>query len=35
LSKDRFLVVTLRAGGAVRCLGAAVPARDQNFVYIG
>lgn len=33
--EDRFMVVALRLGGAVRCLGTAVPARDQSFVYIG
>ena len=35
LSVDRFMVVPLRQGGAVNCLGAAVPARDPGFVYIG
>ena len=35
LSEDRFMVVPLRAGGAVHCLGTAVPARDAGFVYIG
>ncbi len=35
LSEDRLMVVPLRAGGAVRCLGTAVPARDASFVYIG
>lgn len=35
LGEDRFMVVPLHAGGAVRCLGTAVPARDAGFVYIG